>query len=128
MLAAIGKGVRMDDLVRSGLKELDEQLLTDLCDAFSASTKIKMGSDPMGLAVLATQQGFDDHFSGKLLNMYKWLYECCMWEWSDFLEEIGRQLEKVDGLLEATQALKSLNISTTSSGDQSSKESPPTQS
>jgi len=80
MAAASGeKGLKIDDLLRDSLADLDEALVDDLCDAFAQETQID------GVPLIADARRFDEHFSGKIWSMYKWLFECLKWEYEDFL-------------------------------------------
>ena len=87
-LASAQDELRIDELLKSALVDLSEDLLTDLCNAFGAVTQIG------GLPEIADERGFDDHFSGRIFTMYKWLFECLKWEYSDFLSGLP-DLEKL---------------------------------
>jgi len=93
----IGKGSDADlaEAVEALLVKIDEQLLADLCAAFGEVTQIN------GIPELADEKSFDRFFSGRILVLYKWLYHCLKWEYSDFLDGLPTLLERVGSLTPA---------------------------
>lgn len=82
-------GGRLEDL----LKNIDEKLVLDLCDAFAKTTEAVVGPNQQ---VLLSDK-WDDHFAGNYEELLEWLGVCMKVNFETFFHALPGLLGKATG-------------------------------